>query len=200
MVKFIGDIHGDWKWYNEVTSTTTDTIQVGDFGCGFERFASDKLNIQNMIDNNHQVIRGNHDDPEKIKILPTYIPDGTFDSSGNVFCLGGAESIDKNDRIEGVSWWRDEELSLDEYYKIIDFYEESKPEIVATHDCPLDVYKIMDSYKLWFKPSRTSQVLSSMFYIHKPKIWVFGHHHESFDKVIDGTRFICCNINKIIEI
>lgn len=200
MVKFIGDIHGDWEYYNHITETTKDTIQVGDFGCGFEKYIPVKLNHQSIVDNNHQMFRGNHDDPAKIKLLPNYIEDGTFDKSGDVFCIGGAESIDKNDRIEGVSWWPDEELSMEQFYSIMDKYEAEKPDIVATHDCPIDVYRTMDSYKLWFKPSRTSQALSSMFYIHKPKIWVFGHHHIPFDKEIDGTRFICCDINQIVEI
>ena len=200
MVKFIGDIHGDWEWYNHQIQTSDDTIQVGDFGCGFEEHINVELDIQSMVDYNHQVFRGNHDDPAKIKLLPTYIEDGTFDKSGDVFCVGGALSIDKNDRIEGKSWWPDEELSRDRFYQIMDFYEAAKPEIVATHDCPEDIYPLLSSQHRFYTKSITSQALGSMFYIHKPKIWVFGHHHLEFDKVIDGVRFICCDINQVVEI
>lgn len=197
-MKFIGDIHGDWKWYNNIMSTITDTIQVGDFGCGFEEYASADLDIDLMVRNNHQVFRGNHDDPEKIKRLPTYIFDGTFDNTGEVFCIGGAESIDKNMRIENVSWWKDEQVSTERYYQIMDYYEKVQPDIVATHDCPTDVYNVI--YGIQTKPSATAQALSSILYIHRPKVWVFGHHHINFDKVIDGVRFVCCPINTVIEI
>lgn len=197
-MKFIGDIHADWKWYNQITEKLTDTIQVGDFGCGFEKYSTEQLNINSMIENNHQVIRGNHDNPEIIKTLPTYIQDGTFDKSGEVFCIGGAQSIDRGYRIEGVSWWPDEELTQDRFYQIMDFYEKSEPEIVATHDCPFDIYKIL--YGESSRPSITSQALSSIFYIHKPKYWIFGHHHITFSEIIDGTRFICCPINTVITI
>src|SRR5262245_14865759 len=27
--------------------------------------------------------------------------------------------------------------------------------------------------------------------IHKPKLWVFGHWHRSFDKALRSTRFVC---------
>jgi Icc-related predicted phosphoesterase len=35
--------------------------------------------------------------------------------------------------------------------------------------------------------------LHMMFQEHQPKLWVFGHHHQSKDVQINGTRFVCLN-------
>jgi predicted phosphodiesterase len=39
----------------------------------------------------------------------------------------------------------------------------------------------------------TSSLAQQMYTIHKPDLWIFGHHHKSFDETIGGTRFICLN-------
>ena len=41
--------------------------------------------------------------------------------------------------------------------------------------------------------SRTRQALDAMFDIHKPDLWLFGHWHDSQDRNVMGTRFICLN-------
>ena len=62
-------------------------------------------------------------------------------------------------------------------------YERTKPRIVLTHDCPLEVTKEMG---LRVIPSRTSQLLSAMFAIHQPSMWLFGHYHNNLE--IDRCR------------
>lgn len=39
--------------------------------------------------------------------------------------------------------------------------------------------------------SITRNLLQSMFEEHQPKLWLFGHHHRSKRKEINGTEFIC---------
>jgi hypothetical protein len=39
--------------------------------------------------------------------------------------------------------------------------------------------------------SQTRQAFQSMFKLRQPGLWIFGHWHASFDRVLDGTRFIC---------
>ena len=58
---------------------------------------------------NHKFIRGNHDDPQACREHPYWIKDGLIEN--DIMYIGGAWSIDREYRTEGVSWWRDEELS-----------------------------------------------------------------------------------------
>ena len=107
--------------------------------------------------------------------------------------LGGALSIDREFRVEGFSWWSDEELSTPDLNTMVDVYVNTRPEIMVTHDCPESIARLM-MVKVNSKlemASRTRQALQSMFEFHQPVVWLFGHWHESLDKVVDGTRFIC---------
>lgn len=188
MVRIIGDVHGKFTQYADIIADCDKSIAVGDIGIGFSTFPFPE---DLFMDPNHAIIPGNHDNPEVIRSLPSCVPDGTmvFDK---FFCIGGAESIDKANRIEGQSWWEGEEISIEEFGNAMDRYEAAKPEIMITHDCPSDVrYIVRGGHHFYDNPSRTTQALSSFFWIHKPKIWIFGHHHIPVDEVVDGTRFIC---------
>lgn len=110
-----------------------------------------------------------------------------------IFFVRGAWSIDFAYRTLGRDIWKNEELTQDEFDQAILMYTEAKPCIVVTHTSP----QMLDNH-LQFEfgdgcavKTRTSVNLQHMFNIHKPKLWVFGHHHQKFDKVIDGCRFVC---------
>lgn len=191
LIRFIGDIHCNFKNYQRLIEGSEYSIQVGDFGIGFG-IAPPKVST------NHRFIRGNHDYLMEIisnHDCKNWIPDGTI-IYGKIFCVGGAFSVDKVLRTEGVDWWADEELSTSEWYDILDLYDELRPKIVVSHDCPNQAMPY-SNYKV---PSRTGQALSAMFDIHKPELWVFGHYHTSFDEVIEGTRFVCVDQQKYIDI
>jgi predicted phosphodiesterase len=208
LLRFIGDIHGDFAGYNamQVKPREGISIQVGDFGFGF----SDTDLIDTYGPN--FVIRGNHDDPSLFELYDRKLSSGVQsivyrETTGEfnklpMFVVNGAYSVDKMQRTEGFDWWSNEEHSISQLNDLIDIYEQAKPEIVVSHDCPTQVRPL--SEKLldygWGSPSRTSAALQSMLYIHKPKLWVFGHYHQDMDELIDGTRFICVNKNTYIDI
>jgi hypothetical protein len=128
-MRFIGDVHACFKEYVTIAEASpTGSIQVGDFGVGFGQ-------VPNM-NPKHRFIRGNHDNPEDCKLLPNWIADGTLED--DIFYCGGARSIDQSFRCEGVDWWRDEELSIGEYYEMYDQFvlKGHKPKIIVTHDLP----------------------------------------------------------------
>jgi hypothetical protein len=192
-MRFIGDIHGKLDQYKTIIDSCDESIQVGDYGIGF---------VDNTLrDTNHKFIRGNHDNPKLCKKEPNWIKDGTFED--DIFYIGGASSIDRAMRYEGVNWWRDEQLSFEELYNLYQKYSEYKPDIVVSHECP-DIISdsIMSKAGLGkFKDnSRTRDALQNMFMLHKPKLWIFGHWHFNFDEVILGTRFICLNELSYIDI
>lgn len=186
-IRFIGDVHGKIDEYLSIISTCDRSIQVGDFGAGF-------VDLPNLS-SNHQFIRGNHDSPQVCRNHPNWIKDGTFEN--NIFFMGGAWSIDYALRTPGVSWWHDEELSYSDLNDMISKYEQCKPEIMVTHDGPFSIMKSMFPYMP--RSSRTRHALQTMFDIHKPQIWIFGHWHENKHEVYDETNFICLDELNFID-
>lgn len=195
MIRFIGDVHGKYDRYKKIISDCNVSIQVGDMGVGFKHPYTDEYMANPphyaMIKGNHRFIRGNHDSPSVCRKHSQYIADGHVED--NMMFIGGGLSIDRIYRVEGYTWWADEELTIDQFYKLMDVYEATKPRIMVTHDCPESVVPLILNYYKKEYPSITRQALDSMLYIHRPEIWVFGHWHQSVDTVIDGTRFICLN-------
>lgn len=180
---FIGDPHGKVNEYKALTEKYKKTICVGDFGFKTQ-WEWHKKNIDPAY---HWIVPGNHDYPPmfhedfclgNFKFIPEF----------NLFTVRGADSIDKHLRTEGIDWFENEELTYPEGLECLDLYEKCKPNIVVSHDCPQSVMTSLFGYP---DKSRTRQLLESMFEIHQPNLWVFGHHHRSKDVQILGTRFVC---------
>jgi calcineurin-like phosphoesterase family protein len=193
-MRFIGDVHGHIGPYLELLQDCDESIQVGDLGMGFltgrKEAALDSL-WEDSADV-HRFIRGNHDDPGRCKESPGWIKDGTYDPNTGMMLVGGALSIDKDFRTPGVSWWHDEELSSQEFYRVEQIYITKLPRIMVTHDAPDKVTDVLfKDFKSHSFPSRTSVTFQDMFEFHQPDIWIFGHWHQSAAMVIDGTQFIC---------
>ena len=112
--------------------------------------------------------------------------------------IGGAHSIDWQYRIKGFSWWEDEELSQPRMLEIMDTYMKVKPDVMVTHDAPIVVIKEMHSHHM-FDNSRTQQFFQALWNEHKPKLWIFGHHHKSFRTYISDTEFVCLDELEIKE-
>lgn len=198
-MRFIGDIHGKWLEYLNVIhdpkNPCSESVQIGDFGLGFQQrqehvdYVFGEMNKEN---HNHRFIRGNHDSPAECKANQNWIPDGLTEN-GMMF-VGGAHSIDQAHRVPGVSWWEDEELSYQELGEMIAKYEEYKPDVMVTHDAPDVIARHLFPYYRKNDPmcnSRTRNAFETMFTIHKPKLWIFGHWHESINTNILGTDFVC---------
>lgn len=200
-IRFIGDVHGKFKGYSRLIYDAPYSIQVGDMGVGFKKYNRDSDLVwdtnppfDKMSDGKHLFIRGNHDNPGVCLRHKYWIPDGSL--IDGVFCVGGATSIDKAWRTKDIDWWEDEEVSQDELEKILQVYSELKPEIVVTHECPESIAnQILAAFnKVKFNDfSRTRQTLERMYYVHQPKIWIFGHWHQSLNFMDGTTNFICLN-------
>jgi hypothetical protein len=192
-MRFIGDVHGLWGRYQKLAKAVPASIQVGDFGMGFGQKHPFTWKDDKAAYRDHKFIRGNHDSPSHCARVEWWIPDGTVWNDSMMF-VGGALSIDAAFRTEGVSWWRDEELSLAAMDKIITKYEAVKPSIMVTHECPNVIARVLFPWMTKQEyPSRTRQLFDTLWEIHSPKLWVFGHWHEDKDVIIDDCRFICLN-------
>ena len=199
---FIGDCHGRFNGYKKIIKEHKNTIQLGDMGVGFRRWPHGEWETNPphalMVEQNAKFIRGNHDNPMVCENHSQYIPDGTV--ANDMMFIGGGYSIDWKYRIEDYSWWKDEELSREEMERIIDIYTITKPRLMATHEPPTVAAKAIPHSHHWDDRSRTEQFHQALWEIHKPAIWVHGHHHISVDHVIDGTRFVCLAELEVKEI
>lgn len=118
--------------------------------------------------------------------------------SGYVFFVRGAWSIDgKFRRTRGKEWhwFPREQVSMSEGTRALEMYEEVKPDFVITHAAPTF---ILNHLRLLFSdgnpiPTQTGRLLEAMFEVHKPKLWCFGHYHQSWRGEFDGTQFMCLN-------
>ena len=210
-LRFLGDVHGCWSVVDKMLKRHKDStiIQVGDLGLGFPRVYK-KLNLNTgeyqwkeakpdpvSFDPRFKFIRGNHDNPQVCATYPNYMGDFGIDPETGVFFISGGMSTDRNDRTIGQDWWEDEELSYQQLGECMALYEQTKPDVVVSHECPDRIVRLLHSHH---GSSRTSSALEQMMTIHSPRAWVFGHHHKMWVKEVDHTQFACCAINQAISV
>jgi len=191
---YIGDVHGDFLEYNEIIKTLPCSIQLGDMGIGFGK---DHLF---SVSKNHRWIRGNHDNRSKCELYSNYLGDFGYLKEEEIFFISGGFSIDCMYRIEGVSWWPDEELSLEMQQRVVDLYEKIKPRIVISHEAPKYICQYMSGEYEKFKPSSTSSLLNHLLTIHSPEYWIFGHWHRTVGCNLRGVKFQCVDSLDVVEI
>ncbi len=192
----IGDIHGKFdKYFGALKYFNIESsIQIGDMGIGFpkHRFL-EKWNL------NHRFIRGNHDNPEIIKNHPNFLGDFGFLQKENIYYISGGYSIDYKQRTIGYDWWKDEELSKENFKIVKSEISKHKPKIIISHDGPLSVIKKMFSYPNYFQ-NKTTVNLDVILSKFQPEMWIFGHHHRSTQLKINNTLFICLQELEILNL
>jgi len=204
-VIFIGDVHSEFGEYWSMLKSFggQPSIQLGDMGVGFSQYPYIGIGYRYdepwNVPYHHHFIRGNHDNPQKCQQMIHYLGDfGYFDPHG-IFFVSGAASPDFYRRIPHVNWWEDEQLPKYRMDKALELYEQTKPKIVATHDCPLFLLNAMYS-KSRVISTATGKLFDAMFEIHRPDVWVFAHHHKSLHFSVKGTEFFCLKILEALKL
>jgi len=142
----VGDNHGEYDaLFNKIKSYNMSDcilIHVGDGGEGFLPYEKQLRQFEYLNDFfkkyniEYLSIRGNHSDPSyfdgsinlsNFKLLPDYTT-LTLNDKKFLF-VGGAISIDRTIRKEGISYWKDEVFKLDES-KI------QQCDVLITHSAP----------------------------------------------------------------
>jgi hypothetical protein len=175
--------------YLGLANDATYSLQVGDL-------SQDYTDLGLLEPQHHRVIAGNHDNLPKltkhflgdfgIHSFPLEVGDFSF------FYVRGAASIDRPMRVEGLNWWKEEELNPEEQEIALASYVAHQPRIVVTHDCPSELVPMVATLKGDIPSSQTNQLLQRMFDAHAPQWWFFGHHHKScVFQHPSGTRFVC---------
>lgn len=213
-LRIIGDIHGQYEEYFDLTKECDYSLQIGDMGFNYTPLSS-------IDSKKHKFIGGNHDNYDYYYGSPNAASTESGNKDFGEILLGnkrlyfvrGAFSIDWAQRQKTYlakshkTWWENEELDLEEMRAAYEDYKEKKPEIMITHDCPRLISKIIGDKKILKQfgynsnfTTRTSELLQEMLEVHRPRLWVFGHYHKSFIKKIKTTTFICVPALDFIDI
>lgn len=186
----IGDVHGKinsyWKLLQKYQQRYK-SIQVGDFGL----IKAHKWFLKNMDCDKDKVCFGNHDYTPYLDRAHS-LGNFTYMPEEKLMSIRGAWSCDKDsdNRIEGLDWFADEEMNYQQALECFDLFAEKKPEIVVSHQCPIQIQnQFLASYE--YPKAVTTNLLQHCFEEHQPKLWVFGHHHKHIDETVNGTRFVC---------
>jgi hypothetical protein len=218
---FLGDHHGNWidlLWIiKNKKIKDCYLVSVGDCGIGFDKkfLEYEKLENLNIEFKNRGIIfmgiRGNHDDPyyfrgenrvefSNFKLIEDYT---AMEYNGKTIqFIGGAVSIDRTGRKEGISYWTDE---------IVNFERDKckNVDILITHTAPswcfprgfnemVYGWAREDAYLLE-ELSDERAVMDEILKLCAPKLHFYGHFHDSWTEEVNGCRHKLLNINEIYE-
>ena len=106
------------------------------------------------------------------------------------FTFGGAHSLDKMYRLEGVSWFPEEIPAREEYEEGWGNLEKSGFEVdyILTHTAPGEIAAQMGYGELSDEDAELRQFLQRVADNTDFTAWYFGHFHEDTEV---GERFYC---------
>jgi len=219
LLLFVGDHHGDWdRLFTVINNTKIENcylISVGDSGIGFKPKKAQleeitrlnnkfkKLNIVFMA------IRGNHDDPfyftgdnkidlSNFKLIEDYT---VMEHNGkSIQFIGGATSIDRSMRKEGVSYWKDEGLQFnkDKLQKVDTLVTHITTSWCFPRGFNQMVYDwAKDDGYLLEELTLEREVMGEIFKVCQPSLHLYGHFHDSWNEEINGCKHRMLNINEI---
>jgi hypothetical protein len=223
MIYLLGDTHGNFtklKRYSHYLSPNDIVIHVGDFGVYHKvLFDWERYLFPEGFPCKLMFIDGNHEDfgllysypvDKKTGLRPIFknlyhIPRGTvMEFEGKLFgFLGGAESIDRAFRTEGLSWWPEERISEEDVELLFKNVGDRQLDYLITHTCTdsfREKYFGKLDTKKWKLPEGWEDtsllIMERVVKTLNPKMHIFGHMHRS----IRENNLICLNIDEMIEL
>lgn len=179
-------------YFNIVRGLRQPSIQIGDFGFIQEH----EWFLKNVDHRKHKVLFGNHDHMPLVD-APHSMGHYRFIPELQMMTIRGAYSIDKSQRTQGVDWFHDEELSMQQCEAVLTMVDQYRPKIILSHDCPTEIGTLITGEN---KKSRTDQLLQACFDRHQPELWVHGHFHVHHEARVNGTRFLGLGELEVVEI
>lgn len=189
-------------------------FQVGDFGY-WEHTAdgADHLDrVEKLLANdgitcvwldgnheNHELLHlrygpsGNEHDPTPegfwtIRERLFYAPRGVTWRWGQrtFMALGGAYSVDQHARVEGLSWWPQEELNERDLHVACVDETRGAVDVLFTHDMPNSAYQMLDGTRKDPFPHSipNRQRLDTVIDHVQPKLVVHGHMHMRYSRFV----------------
>jgi Calcineurin-like phosphoesterase len=144
-------------------------------------------------------VQGNHDWPEGLEPLRIdgpnnsrimWLPRGYRWTWYNRIwlALGGAVSLDKSRRVEGESWWPEEEITLLDGAKAA---LDGHADVMVTHDCPSGVFHTFPPPPAFFWESDIARseahrgLLQNIVNEIEPTYLMHGHLHMAYQRTVD---------------
>ena len=216
---FLGDTHGNYEnlFYN-IENKRIENCYLIHVGDGGEGFLSQDKQLRQFDDMNkrfkkknieYKSIRGNHSNPEyffgdNITCLENFelIEDYTvMEHNGKLIqFIGGATSIDRTMRKEGISYWKDEVLKYDKD-------KLRKVDILVTHTAPSWCFpqQFNEMVYGWAREDADlledltdeRAVMDEIVKTCQPSLHLYGHFHSSWTEEINGCKHRLLNINEI---
>jgi hypothetical protein len=209
-----GDWHGNTAWACHVIERAAELLKdeehklilhAGDFGIWPGESGRDYVSALTAklaaLDVHVHFIDGNHEDFTQVSQFDpwmrmsehpriVHLPRGMrWTWHGQTWlALGGAVSVDKALRTEGVSWWPGECITLDQAAAAI---LDGPADVMLTHDAPLCApvhlmepppiaWARVDLLKSWLHRSLLQDV---MFHV-KPSFLIHAHYHQAYQRVV----------------
>lgn len=214
-IAFAGDWHMNSRWaaasIRHAKELGTDAIvHVGDFGFTFEtEFVATVTAALREVDIPLLFVEGNHDDPgalrgplalnglREIGQNLWHIPRGFRWTWGGVTWLGcgGAYSVDRRWRTEGVSWWPEEVITDADVQRC----GTEPADVLVCHDAPAStpVPGLNSGGSLPAEEVAASEaqrlLLRRIAENTQPRLVVHGHHHRNYRAEVDlgyGRTFV----------
>jgi DNA repair exonuclease SbcCD nuclease subunit len=206
MIYITGDTHGvnlyEDRLFKDIEFTSKDKLIIlGDFGFLFDEDIEIELirinELQKKLKCEILFIDGNHENFTKLNAMSTeekyggvvgkIIPNVYHLKRGEKYIIndkkflvmGGAASVDKHLRIEGISWWKEEIPNRTEIDHLLDTMEEcNEYDYILTHTCPESIFNIMFS-NYHNNEDYTRKILDFILKEVIFKKWYFGHFHTN---------------------
>lgn len=234
MIYITGDTHGERERFAESDLgdglwTENDVLIVcGDFGYLFRDNASEKEFLDKLeaekpyticfCDGNHENFPAIFSYPEeewmggrihRIRKNILHLMRGhVFEiQNKSFFVFGGAYSVDRAYRREGVSWWKEELPTAEEYDLGLDALEKRgfKVNYIITHTAPQAVVERLIAKQPWYerpklelhpKEYKLMEYLGKIAFQTEFRHWYFGHWH--FDTPVDDkSTAVFCRVHAL---
>ena len=118
----------------------------------------------------------------------------------NILCIGGADSIDKAWRQDGISWWAQEKISDTDVKKTVEKGLTCSFDMICSHAMP--AFFMLQNFTPCFQTG--SEFSLEKIYCdiennggHIP-LWIGGHVHNSIDMMYNDTLFRSLDIGEKI--
>lgn len=225
-ILMLGDTHGDFSAVKLALEAAQVrgcevVIQLGDFGFGWdlhrdpgEQFPARVNALAKQFKMSFMWCDGNHegfDELERIVDMASsspqqmgsnlwYLPRGCmFEIAGVQFlALGGAYSIDKDHRVEGVSWWRQEMITNADVERCFQVLEENgQPHVMIAHDVPEGIFPFdLYMHGKHGADSRANRVaVRAVFDRARPLMYFHGHYHRRYVTQYNETSVMGLDCN-----
>ena len=221
---FLGDVHAESPLMRDfLNSEEKYCLQLGDFGFIF-KYNDWKWNkFLNHFEKNYPnkmifTVLGNHENYDSIEKMPVKDMFGArcrkirsnvyavergeiLSIEGlNILCIGGADSIDKAWRQDGISWWAQKKISDTDVKKTVEKGLTCSFDMICSHAMP--AFFMLQNFTPCFQTG--SEFSLEKIYCdiennggHIP-LWIGGHVHNSIDMMYNGTLFRSLDIGEKI--